>query len=95
MKNLIILVLLGVAGYFAYDYFIGSSSTDANRAETYSVFLPEQCERSGQSFANAVNNNEIAAKINGFRKAFRSCLRDAGFDESEIDDACDKIAKGR
>lgn len=95
MKNVIIVVILGVAGYFAYDYFIGSAPTGSNRTGNYSVFLPEQCVSSGESFANAVHNNEIAAKVNGFRKAFRSCLRGAGYSESEIDEACDNIVAGR
>lgn len=94
MKNVIVVVILGVAGYFAYDYFIGSQ-TASESAGGYSLFLPEQCESSGESFANAVKNHEIAAKINGFRKAFRSCLRDAGLSESEIDEACDNIVAGR
>jgi len=42
MKNVSMLVILGAAGYFAYDYFIGSQ-TASDSAGEYSLFLSEQC----------------------------------------------------
>lgn len=98
MKNLIIVIILGVAGYFAYQYFIGSSQQVSTTAKpTFNMYsLPEKCQRAGESMKNAFYLNkkgEIGRpQVRGYTHTFRSCLSRAGFTASQIDEAFDGIA---
>ena len=99
MKNLIILIILGVAGYFTYQYFIGSSQHLSTTAKpTFNMYsLPEKCQRAGESMKNAFYRRQkgelVQAQVNGFTVTFRGCLRRAGYTVSQIDEAYDGIAE--
>lgn len=97
MKNLVIVIILGVGGYFAYQYFIGPYLQDSTpAAPTFNMYsLPEKCQKHGESLKDAISRHEISAKISGYTKNLRSCLRDAGFNDSQIDEACDGIRNSR
>ena len=97
MKNLIIAIILGVAGYFGYQYFIGSSQQVSTTAKpTFNMYsLPEKCQRHGENLKAAIYRHEISANISGYTKNLRKCLRDAGLADSEIDEACDQIKDSR
>jgi hypothetical protein len=98
MKNLIIVIILGVAGYFAYQYFIGSSQQASTTAKpTFNMYsLPEKCQKAGENMKNAFYRRQqgelVASQVNGYQVHFRRCLRRAGFTASQIDEAYDGIA---
>jgi hypothetical protein len=98
MKNLIIVIILGVAGYFAYQYFIGSSQQVSTTARpTFNMYsLPEKCQRAGENMKDAFYRRQkgefAASQVNGFKVSFRRCLRRAGLTASQIDEAYDGIA---
>ena len=93
MKNLIIVIILGVGGYFAYQYFIGPYLQDSTpAAPTFNIYsLPEECQRHGESLKGAISRNEVRASINGFTRNLRKCLRKAGLTDSQIEEAIEGI----
>jgi hypothetical protein len=98
MKNLIFLVVLGVAGYFAYQYF-GIPWLESNNSpqSTFNMYsLPENCQRAGENLQNAFLSNKkgeiVKAQVNGYASTFRGCLRRSGYTASEIKAAYDGIA---
>ena len=98
MKNLIIVIILGVAGYFAYQYFIGPSQQffSPTAKPAFNMYsLPEKCQKHGENLKAAIDRHEISANIAGYTKNLRKCLRDAGFTVSQIDEACDQIKDSR
>ena len=101
MKNLIILIIFGVAGYFAYQYFIGSSQQVSTTAKpTFNVYsLPEKCQGEGETLKDAFDRNKKGevktTSLRGYAKNFRRCLRRAGFTDSQIDEAYDSIKNSR
>lgn len=97
MKNLIILIILGVAGYFAYQYF-GIPWLEGNNSAKPAFnmsSLPEKCQGAGESLKNAISSKKSNVSINGSTKNLRRCLKQAGFTQSEIDEACDRIKDSR
>ncbi len=97
MKNLIIVIILGVGGYFAYQYFIGPSLIGSkSAAPTFNMYsLPIKCQGQGERLKDAISRGEISATINGYTKSFRQCLRDEGYTDSQIDEATNGIRKSR
>ena len=101
MKNVIILIVLGVGGYFAYQYFIGPSLQDsAPPAPTFNIYsLPEACQRQGEALKNAFDNHALGktnkVSLNGYTQNFRRCLRQAGYSDSQIDEAYAGIKESR
>ncbi len=103
MKNLIILAVVAVAGYFAYQHFLGSSSQESaelsdDSGSVSSVYVPPvptQCEGKGKTMGDAIYGHDIGrvsvAQLNFATRSFQSCLRDAGFSDSEINGTFDKI----
>jgi len=99
MKNLIILVILGIAGYFSYQYFGVSQSVDSTEGETESTsyeYLPDvpgECEQKGGNMKDAIYGYDIGrvtmAQLNFATRSFQSCLRDAGFSDSQINKTVD------
>ena len=98
MKNLIILIILVIAGYFGYTYygyqFFESSSTKTSSHDYY-LNLPQECQNAGKHLQESIDRHEIATKVNGYRKGLRVCLRRAGLSEKEIDEATDNIMGNR
>jgi hypothetical protein len=97
MKNLIILIILGIGGYFAYQYFIGPSLLGSrSAAPAFNIYsLPVKCQGHGESLKDAIARHEISSTINGYTKSFRQCLRDEGYTNAQIDEATDSIRKSR
>ena len=98
IKNLILLVILGVVGYFAYQYFIGSPSHDSSvsRSAFNMSSLPEKCQIAGESMKNAFYRHKkgelVTGQVNGYKSHFRGCLRRAGYTPSEVEAAYKGIA---
>lgn len=99
IQNLVFLVVLVVAGYFTYQYFVipwlnGNAPAESD-PYAHLMFLPDQCQDVGKLMLDAFYKNkkgEISrASVNGYRKSFRECLRFAGYDDSQIDEAYDKL----
>jgi hypothetical protein len=103
MKNLIIFAIAAVAGYFAYQHFLGSSPQDSLEASgdsgpvsyTYLPSVPTECEAKGKTMGDAIYGRDIGrvsvSQLNYATRTFQSCLRDAGFSDSEINGTYDKI----
>lgn len=98
MKNLIIVIILGIAGYFAYQFFIGSSQQVSSTAEpTFNMYsLPEKCQEAAKAMENSFyrnKNGEIGKpQVRGYTHTFRSCLSREGYTASQIDATYDEIA---
>ena len=93
MKNLIILVVFGVAGYFAYQYFIDSSPQGSSNVKpTFNLYsLPERCQDEAENLQRAFSrhaNGEIKrATLNGYAAQLRGCLKTHGnFTNSQIEE---------
>ena len=96
MKQVILIVILAVGGYFGYQYYVDSSqeSTPADTSNQDSTFIeylppiPDDCENKGKNFADAIYGNDIGrvsfSQRNFAQRAFQSCLVDAGFTDSQI-----------
>lgn len=103
MKNLIYLAIVAVAGYYAYQYFTDSSGQTNSGASSDSapaslVFLPDippECEGKARTMGDAIYGYDIGrvsvAQLNNATRSFQSCLRKAGFSDSEINGTYDKI----
>lgn len=100
VKNLISLIVLSVAGYLTYQYLFvpWKEGNDPSESDTYEhlMFLPDQCHAAGKSLVDAFYKNKkgevVRTQVHGYRKTFRECLKYAGYDESQIDEAYDKLA---
>lgn len=99
MKNLIFLAVLVVAGYFTYQYVVvpwldGKTPAESDPYE-HLLFLPDQCRDAGETMVDAFYKNKkgeiVRAQVHGYRKTFRECLRFAGYDDSQVDEAYDKL----
>ena len=102
MKNLIIIIALGVGGYFAYQYFTGSSQQDStSSAPTFNMYsLPEVCQEQGENLKNAFQRHKSGeikkSTLNGYTSQFRRCLKSrAGFTDSQIEEAYNGIKNSR
>jgi len=103
-QSVIFLVVLGVVGYFAYQYFIipwldGNDPANPT-ASGYSLLIPEECQTESESLRYAFHRHEELGNLtqvglNGFIKNFRSCLRRFNFPDSQIDEAVDLIKNSR
>ena len=104
-QSLIFFVVLGVVGYFAYQYFIapwlaGNSPTESNTGN-YSLYLPEECQAEGESLMSAFYRhkelgNLTISGLSGFKRDYRQCLKHkADFTDSQINEALDLIRSSR
>lgn len=104
-QSLIFFVVIGVAGYFAYQYFIGpwlsgDTSPEPNTGND-SLYLPEECQAEGESLRSAFYRQEELGNLtldglNEFKRDYRRCLKQkADFAESQVDDAIDIIRSNR
>lgn len=99
MKNLLILAALAVAGYFAYQHFWVPQQQESATAESQSSsyeYLPDvpgNCENKGSNMKDAIYGYDIGrvsvAQLNFATRSFQSCLRDAGFTDSQINSTVD------
>lgn len=98
MKNLIFLAVLGVAGYFTYQYFVVPWLEDnAPPAPTFNYYsLPEKCQSDGENLEVAIYRYKIRemkkTTADGYAQRFRRCLRIyGGYTRSEIAESYEKI----
>ena len=99
MKNLIIIIVLVVAGYFAYQHF-GISWLEGNDSAkpTFNMYsLPEKCQEAGERFKVASNRQDemVTTVFNSYSTNFRRCLREAGYTRTEIDETYDALKDSR
>jgi hypothetical protein len=99
MKNLIFLAVIGAAGYFAYQYFIvpwleGQTPSEPTVSE-YLPPIPGECEGKGKDMGDAIYGRDIGrvsvAQLNRTTRIFQTCLKNAGFSDSDINGTYDKI----
>ena len=96
IQNVIFLVVVGVAGYYGYQYFFGSAQQVSSPASIFNVYsLPERCRQEGENLKLAFGryeNGEIKkVGLNSYTAQFRRCLRLANYSASEIDEAYEGI----
>ena len=96
---MIFLALIGVAGYFAYQYFVvpwlqGDPPAEPT-AQAYLPPVPEECEGKSRDMADAIYGRDIGrvsvAQLNRATRVFQTCLKNAGFSDAEINGTYDKI----
>ena len=98
MKNLIILIIFCVAGYFAYQHFGIPWLDDKNSPRpTFNIYsLPERCQRAAESMESAFYRHKkgelVTAEVNGYKSNFRGCLKREGYTKSQIEEAYKGIA---
>lgn len=99
MKNFIFLAVLGVAGYFTYQYLIvpwleGYSPAEPTALE-YLPLIPPECEGKGKNMADAIYGNDIGrvsfSQLNHATRSFQTCLKNAGFSDADVNGTYDKI----
>ncbi|MBT8355860.1 MAG: hypothetical protein KJO60_15130 [Desulfofustis sp.] len=99
MKNLIFLVVLGVAGYFSYQHIIvpwleGHAPAEPV-AEAYLPPIPPECKSRSKDMADAIYGRDIGrvsvAQLNRATRIFQTCLKNAGLSDAEINGTYDKI----
>ena len=99
MKNLIILIALGIAGYFAYQHFGLPWLEDNNSVKpTFNMYsLPEKWQGAGERLKDALNRQTEISTVdfNSYSTNFRRCLREAGYTRSEIDETYDALKDSR
>ena len=99
MKNLIVLAVIGVAGYFIFQNFISPALQEYAPAEPasreYLPPVPGECEGKGKNMADAIYGHDIGrvsfAQVNHSTRSFQTCLKNAGFSNAEINGIYDKI----
>lgn len=103
-QSLIFFVVLGVAGYFAYQYVIapwlaGKSSSEPAVGE-YLLFVPEPCQSKGEALKDGLYRHEELGNLsesglNGLQMQFQRCLKREGFTDSQVSDAVEMIKNSR
>lgn len=99
MRQLIILVVMFIAGYFAYQHFSTPPQQEAATEEEASVDngslstepvppIPEPCAESARNLESAMYGATFGqvshAQRNMAYRKLLSCLREAGFSDSRI-----------
>ena len=95
MKNLILIIIIAAAGYYAYQYFYVPSQESAT-VETssdsgmnlYVPPVPEACQDKAREFENAVYSADSPrtsfAQRNFAKRTFVTCLKDGGFSDQQV-----------
>lgn len=101
MKNIIIIAVLAVGGYFAYTQFYltapeeSTSTTAEAPIDEYIPPVPGECEGKGKNMQDAIYGYDIGrvsvAQLNFATRSFQSCLKDAGFSNSQINTTVDDM----
>ena len=104
-QSLIFFVVLGVAGYFTYQYFIApwlaGNASRGSSSGTSSSYLPVECQAEGDALRSAFYRHEelgnlTVSGLNGFERDYRRCLKyNTDFADSEIDGAVAIIRNSR
>ncbi len=107
MKQILLLVVAALIGYFAYQYFFVASPPETVQEEDVAIDndsfsdqlpdIPENCEDRVKNLENAVYGSltgrvSFAQHSVAYRK-LQSCLRDAGFSDSQINAVTGEIEK--
>jgi len=98
MKTVIIWIIIGVAGYFGYQYFIDYLQKDSQPGPAFNMSsLPERCQRLGEALENAFYQNMkgeiVQTEVAGYTSHFRGCLRREGYTPSQVEEAYNGIAE--
>lgn len=99
MKNLIFLAILGVAGYFGFQYYTDFVEQSSATAEPTSYEelppIPSECEGKGRNMGDAIYGNDIGrvsfSQLNHATRSFQTCLKNAGISDADINGHYDKI----
>jgi predicted negative regulator of RcsB-dependent stress response len=106
MKKIIVLILLVIAGYFAYQYFLNSSQSnpadedeisfnDTSYSDEDMVTIPDNCQEAEKSFENAIYGSDAGnvsfAQRNSANRRFQSCLKNAGLRDDQVDLAVKQV----
>ena len=99
MKNLIVLIVLGVAGYFIYQNFIISWLEDSAPSESTAREslppIPTECEGKAKNLGDAIYGNDIGrvsfTQLNHATRSFQTCFKNAGISDADINGHYDKI----
>jgi len=98
MRQLIILVVMAIAGYFAYQHFStppqqeaakeGASIDSGSVSTETQPPIPEHCAESATNLESAIYGASFGqvslAQRNMAQRKLLSCLREAGFSDSRI-----------
>lgn len=95
MKNLMLIVILAAAGYYAYRYVSLNSQESAPEQTSsqsglnlYVPPVPEDCQGKAREYENAVYSADSPrtsfAQRNYAKRAFMTCLKDAGFSDEQM-----------
>ena len=91
MRNLVILAIVCVVGFVVHQIYTGSPQ-DAPTAKqtTYEDLppIPQVCEDQGDTLEDAIYGHDLGTitdvELDQHTRGFQSCLRDAGFSDSQI-----------
>jgi len=99
MKQLVVLIILAAGGYFVYQHFFSTPQKAAVMEESVPAEnkslstgqlppIPANCEALAKNLENAIYGAESGqvsfAQRNSAARKFRSCLREAGFSDAQI-----------
>ena len=99
MKNIFLIVILAVAGYFAYQHVIvpwleGNAPAEPTAVD-YLPPIPPECEGKSKDMADAIYGRDIGrvsvAQLNRATRIFQTCLKNNGFSDADINGTYDKI----
>jgi hypothetical protein len=106
MKKIIALLLLVIAGFFAYQYFLRSPHPNSTAEDEITfnndlpsdegiVNVPEKCQEGEKNLEDAIYGSDAGnvsfAQRNTAERRFPSCLKDAGFSDKQINDAVGEV----
>ena len=99
MKNLIVLAILGAAGYFAYHYFLIPWLDDFAPPESTNGFsmppIPDECRVKGEIVVDAIHDRKTGkisdVLLDQYTLRFKTCLKNAGFSDPDIQETYEKI----
>jgi hypothetical protein len=96
LKKLVIIIVIAVAGYFIYqNYLVSPPDEEEDSGVVESIpadelpAIPEKCQPLAKNLENAIygqasHRSSFASRNTAYR-SFQSCLREAGFSDTEID----------
>lgn len=98
MKNWIFLIIVFVIGFIVHQIYTGfSQDTLPEDPTAYKNLppIPEKCEEDGDILEDAIYGHEMgkltAVELDRYTRMFQSCLRNAGYNDSQISRMNDEI----
>lgn len=91
MKNLVIIAIVCLVGFVVHRIYTGSpQDTPTAKQATYDDLpsIPHLCEDQADTLEDAIYDHEVGTitnvELEQRTRGFQSCLRDAGFSDSQI-----------